>query len=144
MPITPNTLFTTGAVLTSAQQNNFPRGVMALTTTTDNTLTGTTLTGLTTTFTAVANRNYRISVFFVTAQPVAGARFILSFTGSALRLMDYTVAIASFNNYFASSVQTYAAGLQTISVTLTQFGATNPSAGAGNPHQLVIEDIGTA
>jgi len=64
MAINPNTDFSSGAVLTSAQQNRFPRGVMALaTSSTSYTLTtGTVIsTGMTVTWTAVAGRNYKIT-----------------------------------------------------------------------------------
>jgi hypothetical protein len=145
MAITPNTTFTSGQILTAQQQNNFPRGIIAVTTSTSNVLTGTILSGLSTTFTAVANRNYRISVAVVTSQPVAGNRLIVSFNGGSTRAIDFTTGAASFNNLFGSSVQTYSAGSNTIDVTWTQVtGVSTPLAGVGNPHQLIIEDIGTA
>ena len=63
MAITPNTDFTSGQILTAQQQNNFPRGLVALaqSTTTQNTITTEVLaTGMSVTFTAVANRNYKV------------------------------------------------------------------------------------
>lgn len=145
MAITPNTNFSSGQILTAQQQNNFPRGIIAVTTSTSNALTGTTLTGLSTTFTAVAGRNYRISVVVATSQPVAGNRLIVTFTGGSTRAIDFTTGAASFNNLFGSSVQTYSAGSTTIDVTWSQVaGVSTPFAAVGTPHQLVIEDIGTA
>lgn len=145
MAINPNTDFSAGAVYTAAQANRFPRGVMALTTSTSNTITAGVLTGLNTTFTAVANRNYRISVLVVTSQPSSGSRVLVTFTGGSVRVADYTNAIAGFPILYGSSVQTYAAGSQTIQVTLTVVaGTVIGNAGAGNGHQLVIEDIGPA
>lgn len=139
----PNTSFTVGAILTSAQQNRFPRGVMAVTTSTSNTITAGVLTGLTTTFTASANRLYRISVLFVSSCPASGSRVLITFTGGSARIIDYTNAIASFQILQGSAVQTYAAGSQTIQVTLNVVtGTITGNAGAGNGHQLVIEDIG--
>ena len=59
---TPNTNFVSGAVLTAAQQNNFPRGVMGYAEATVNYLNFNAIgTVLTTTFTAVASRYYRIT-----------------------------------------------------------------------------------
>lgn len=65
MAVSPNTDFTAGAVFTAAQANNFPRGVMAyvINTTTNPTVTTTLadVTGMTVTWTAVANRLYRVT-----------------------------------------------------------------------------------
>jgi len=47
MAINPNTDFTSGAVLTAAQQNRFPRGVMALATSSTSYVLTTTLTATT-------------------------------------------------------------------------------------------------
>jgi hypothetical protein len=63
MAITPNTDFTSGQILTAQQQNNFPRGLVALaqSVTTQNTISTEVLsTGMSATFTAVANRNYKV------------------------------------------------------------------------------------
>jgi hypothetical protein len=139
----PNTNFTAGAVYTAAQANRFPRGVMAVTTSTSNTITAGVLTGLNTSFTAVANRNYRISVLFVASAPTAGSRCLVTFTGGSARIIDYTNAIASFPILYGSAVQSYAAGTQNIQVTITVVSGTIVgNAGVGNGHQLVIEDIG--
>lgn len=144
MAINPNTDFSSGAVLTAAQQNRFPRGIMALTTSTSNTITSGVLTGLTTTFTAVANRYYKVSVLFVASAPTSGSRVLVTVTGGSARIIDYTNAIAGFPILTGSCVQTYSAGSQTIQVTLTVFGTIVGNAGAGNGHQLVIEDLGPA
>lgn len=66
MAVNPNTTFTAGAVLTAAQQNRFPRGVMGYVSRTAGDVTLSTsavtdLTGMTTTFTAVANRAYKVT-----------------------------------------------------------------------------------
>ena len=66
MAVNPNTDFTAGAVLTAAQQNRFPRGVMGdASTTSSYNLTGTLadVPGLSFTFTAVAGRLYKF-IFF--------------------------------------------------------------------------------
>lgn len=141
----PNTDFASGAILLAAQQNRFPRGVMAVTTSTSNTIAFGFLAGLTTTFTAVANRLYKISLHIVTSSATPTSRVIVSFTGSATRPIDYTVPNNNFNNLEGFGVQTYAAGVTNINVSWSLIsGSIAPSAAAGNPHQLVIEDLGPA
>jgi len=66
MAISPNDNFTAGQVLTATECNQFPRGVMAYAeSTADYTLTTSDViaTGMTVTFTAVANRYYRITYY---------------------------------------------------------------------------------
>jgi hypothetical protein len=75
MAISPNVDFTSGQVLTAAQQNQFPRGIVAQVSETAN---GTALpteqvTLTASTFTAVANRYYRITYFEPIAQNPGGA-----------------------------------------------------------------------
>jgi hypothetical protein len=65
MAISPNTDFTSGQILTAAQQNNFPRGIMQRVTSAS-TATSTSTEAVTLTlpaFTAVANRMYKITYF---------------------------------------------------------------------------------
>lgn len=139
----PNTDFSSGAVLTAAQQNRFPRGVMALTTSTSNVIAFGVLAGLSTTFTAVANRLYKVSLHIVTSSATPTSRIIVGFTGNSTRPIDYTVAITNLNSITGFGVQTYAAGAQTINVQWSLIsGSVSPAAAAGNPHQLVIEDLG--
>ena len=76
MAISPNDDFTAGQILTAQECNQFPRGVMALaTSTTSYTLTTSEViaTGMTVTFTAVANRYYRITWFEPQAQSASFA-----------------------------------------------------------------------
>jgi hypothetical protein len=133
----------TTQIATTAFVNKAPRGIIVVTSSSSNTLTGSVVTGLTTTFTAVANRYYRISVLLLASMPVAGNRVIVSFTGASTRTADATAGVAGFPVLFGSSVQTYAAGSQTIQVSFTNIAGSNTiNADAGSPHQLVIEDVG--
>jgi hypothetical protein len=139
----PNTTFTSGAVYTADQANRFPRGVMAITTSTSNTISGGYLTGLNTSFTAVANRLYRITVNISASAPVAGSRVIITVNGCVCRLVDYTNAIASFPVFYGSSTQTYSAGVQNLQVLwFNVAGSTVANGGTGNAHQLIVEDLG--
>ena len=143
MAITPNTTFT-ASVLTTTQMNNFPRGVMAVTTSTGNTITAGNLVGLSATFTAVANRNYKISVL-VSSNVTTTGRVIISYGGATNRPIDYTGTAGSFDILTGFDVRTFTAGSQTIQVTWTVIsGAIVANASAGAAHQLIIEDIGTA
>lgn len=147
MAITPNTTFVSGAVLTAAQQNAFPRGIVALTSNATQTITAGVLVGLNTTYTFEAGRNYKIS----TANT-------WSITGDIL--LEIQIAAATVQRYFDSRFSTrsstflaangfyvgaVAAGSKQVTITITNLsGTTFNNGSAANPNQLVIEDIGTA
>jgi hypothetical protein len=159
MAINPNTDFTTGAVLTAAQQNRFPRGVMA-TASSSTSYTVTTsvaiATGMTVTFTAVANRNYRVTYYEpqVQSPSVSG-----SFISLNIRLTN-----AAGTQFQAGLVQTNTSGIinETVTCTyvgtftagsVTLVGCASASTITGTPAltraatllaQLTVEDIGTA
>ena len=158
MAITPNTDFVSGAILTAQQQNNFPRGVMALaTSTTTYTLTTSAAiaTGMTVTFTAVANRNYRVTYYEPQVQTAFG---VSSFCNAEIRLTNAAgtrLQQSIFQNLSSSCngsltpiyVGTFSAG----SVTLVGCGLVSSINGtptfvrsATGPAFLVVEDIGTA
>lgn len=152
MPITPNTNFSVGAVLTAAQQNRFPRGVVAYSqvTTTDSTITSEEVQITGSSFTAVADRYYRITYF----EPGFGAS-----TSAAMTMRVRQTSIAGtvlqsaviFNTGTQqqtgtlSSVSTFAAGSVNVVATLqnsTGTGSANRSATA--VAFLLVEDIGPA
>jgi hypothetical protein len=159
MAINPNTNFTAGAILTADQQNRFPRGVMALATSTTNyTLTTSVViaTGMTATFTAVANRNYKITYFEpqVQASSFPGAISeiqirVTNAAGTQLNKSMFQSAASAVYNYtlMAQSVSTFSAGSVTIvGCATTTFTTGGPSLirGATLPAFLLIEDIGPA
>lgn len=155
---TPNTTFVSGAVLTAAQQNNFPRGVMARSVST----TSYTLplnpslaiaTGMTATFTAVANRFYRITYY----EPQAQTPTVLGNSQSYLKITSFSGTIignAVVTNETATQdqagliiikVATFSAG----SVTVVGTGGTSSLIGAPSfirdatrEALLLVEDIG--
>jgi hypothetical protein len=155
MAINPNTDFSSGAVLTAAQQNRFPRGVMALATSTTSmniTTSPTTATGMTVTFTAVANRYYRVTYYEpqVTAPNVSGGFVVLSIRQGGTQYSSAIVQTqtggynALSNNIF---VGTFTAGSVTLTGTVTASSTTGTPAvnrGTGFPAQLTVEDIGPA
>lgn len=154
MAITNNTDFSAGAILTAQQQNNFPRGVMAIGTRTAATgvLAVDTVTISAITFTAVANRNYRISYYEPQGIGAVGTTFsdvrIRSGTTTAGTLLTLGVNNATNTQRASSMVQgvfTFTAGAQNIVATAgPNAGTINFSAGATFPAFLMVEDLGTA
>ena len=158
MAINPNTDFTSGAVLTAAQQNRFPRGVMALaTSTTSYTLTTSEViaTGMTVTFTAVANRYYRITYFEPQAQSAtfnSNVQLTLRQTNASGTVLQNTI----FQNESAALDQQGMICIRTMTFTagsITVVGTAKVSITTGAPQlvrdstrqaQLLIEDIGPA
>jgi hypothetical protein len=161
MAINPNTDFSSGAVLTAAQQNRFPRGVMALATSSTNYVLTTTLTattGMSVTFTAVANRYYKITYYEPQAQTPQAA---LTYTELDVRLTNAAGASQGTSLIFTPAAspgliqsgvtvlatKTFSAG----SVTLVGCALTSSLAGAPSlirtaPRSsiLLVEDIGPA
>jgi hypothetical protein len=148
MAITPNTTFVSGAILTAAQQNNFPRGVVALTSNATQTITAGVLVGLNTTYTFEAGRTYKISTS--SGWTVSGDILLEIYIAgvSVQRYVDTRSKVTSaglfaqFNGFWVGSV---AAGSKQVTIVVTVLsGAGLNVATTANPNQLVIEDIGTA
>lgn len=160
MAINPNTNFTTGAVYTAAQANRFPRGVMArAVSTTSYTLTtsgsSAIATGMTVTFTAEADRFYRITYY----EPQAQTPTLQGNTQSFLKQSTFSgtvlgnaVMTNETNNLDQSALiiiktATFSAGSQTLVGT----GSTSDLNGAPTfirdstrEALLLVEDIGPA
>jgi len=155
MAIAPNTTFVSGAVLTAAQQNAFGFSTVAMTKTTTMSqsviTTATDLTGATVTWTALANRNYKITFQTYATATDANAPGTVTLNNGATILQYATVNLvgpasgATFNGLY---IGTFSAG----SVTLKLVG----SLGAGGngsvffqsvptlPTFVLVEDIGPA
>jgi len=158
MAINPNTDFSSGAILTADQQNRFPRGVMALaTSTTSYTLTTSEViaTGMSVTFTAVANRYYRITYF----EPQAQTASFASNTSLTLRQTNASGTVLQntvFQNESNATDQSGMTVIRTMTFTagsITVVGTAKCSLTTGTPQlirdstrqaQLLIEDIGPA
>ena len=155
MPINPNTDFTTGAVLTADQQNRFPRGIMAygqLTTSSFfNTIEAVVFT---LSFTAVANRYYRLTYHEPILQVPSGT---LAATEIRFRLNNLTGTEQYFSQAQNNAVNQYAPGytfqrVQTFSAGSTTVVATlKASTGSANAFRsstaigfFMVEDIGPA
>lgn len=152
MAINPNTDFTAGAVLTNTQQNRFPRGIMAYvaSTTTDSTVTSEEVQITSTSFTAVANRYYKITYF----EPGFGSSTAAAMTmrvrqtnisGTVLQsAVVYNTGAQQQQGHLVAFV-TFTAGAVTLVATLQN------SAGTGSANRsstavafLAVEDVGPA
>ena len=159
MAITPNTDFVSGAILTAQQQNNFPRGVMATASSTTNYTVTTSVvisTGMTVTFTAVANRNYRVTYYEPQVQsPSVNGSLVsvqIRLTNAAGTQLQAGIVQTNAASVISESLTvTYIGTLTAGSVTIvgtasasTTTGAPTLSRQATLPAQITVEDIGTA
>ena len=151
-----NTDFVAGNILTAAQQNNFPRGLVSATSVTASSpnFTSETLRVTSPSFTAVANRKYRITYFEPSLQFVSGT---VNNVGMIIRITSIAGAIQTFgeikiqssnnNTGTVSIVKELTAGA-TVMVGTVIANGTSPvaiaSSSASSVTQLIIEDIGSA
>ena len=159
MAITPNDDFTAGQILTATECNQFPRGVMArassptsYTLTTSDTLA----TGMTVTFTAVANRNYKITYFESEVEGPTAATSTTSIrihlTNTAGLLIQQGILSGISAQKVKSAMQitwvgTLTAGSTTIigsAICSVTTGTPLLNRNALSPAFLIVEDIGTA
>jgi len=152
MALSPNDDFTAGQVLTAQECNNWPRGLMALVTndTTDATVTVEEVQ-LTATWTAVANRNYRIMY----TEPQLGGSIATTCT-ARLRQTNVTGTVLNSNtvgitsttlpfNSIVYSIAPIAAGSQTVVATLQYSAGTGTATrSATRLAYLTVEDLGPA
>ena len=153
MAIAPNTTFVSGAVLTAAQQNAFGFGTCQyLAKITSDPLISTITTTITlSSFTFLANRNYKITYF----EPVL---FCSSGSGEATLTIKNTTAVTTIatsattvnvTNSAAGILQfvtTFSAGgaVLSASLTYTGTGTMNAARTATRTAFLLLEDIGPA
>ena len=152
MAVSPNTTFVSGAIYTAQQANNFPRGVMAYSVYTGGnqglTTTVADVTNATGTFTAVANRAYKVTFQGYGSKNVSAGTITFSITDGAGTTTYGSTQIYSINaqalNYsFTGLVTTLTAGTQTIKIrAVTDVTTAAIFMSAGNPGVFIIEDIG--
>ena len=155
MAINPNTTFVANAVLPASQMNRLPFGIVALATnTTANQPTITTkvdLTGMSVTWTAIANRNYKITYHIYAIPTTTNACFSVnlqqSTTVKQISITNGGVATAgtTCNGIYISS---FSAGSTTLKLTgattAGSLGSFTFAADATLPWILCVEDIGPA
>ena len=160
MATTPNTTFTAGAILTAAQQNNFPRGLMTAVVTDTNPYTLTTsiaiATGMTVTWTAVANRIYRITYIEPECSTSTVAASTTTLTLKITNAAGLTYANTTIQTPAAATLKapmicqafiTPAAGSVTFvgcASTSSTTGAPGLNRGAFSTAKIYVEDIGGA
>lgn len=154
----PNVDFTAGSVLLASQQNRLPRGVMQFASSPTNytlTITDTIATGMSATFTAVADRYYRVTYYEPQAQtPSAVSGFVnlsIKLDNAAGATVSYgriqtSAALMITGNVNTVAVITYAtSGNKTVvgvaSVNVTT-GAPTLQRSAQQPAFVLVEDIG--
>ncbi len=153
MAISPNDNFTAGQILTAQECNNWPRGVMAYNevTATDNTITAEEVQITGSSFTAVANRYYRVTYFEPTLIGSAGGTFqqrirLTNLAGTLQQVSNVTmVVIGNAGAGICSTVVTLTAGTQNFVGTLQASAGTGTSSrSATGKAWLLVEDIGPA
>ena len=151
MAITPNTLFSSGAVYTADQANRFPRGVMQYNTnsTTDASVTAEEIQITLSAFTGVAGRLYRVSYY----EPGFG-----SSTGAAMtmriRLTNLAGAVQQagivYNtgtqqqNGFIQNVVSFTGSTVLVATLQNSAGTGSANRSATSQAVLIVEDIGAS
>jgi hypothetical protein len=157
MAINPNTDFTAGAVLTADQQNRFPRGIVAYTqsTTATGTITAEVVTLTSSSFTAVANRYYKITYFEPLIQSSApppsyftAAIRLTNISGARLQYSELEPVISTGGDgqlMMLQAIVTFSAGSTTVCGTLrAQSNSITAFANADVRRFILVEDIGPA
>jgi len=156
MAINPNTDFSAGAVLTAEQMNRLPRGVMSYTSTTtsDATITAEEIQITGGSFTAVANRYYRITYYEpqLAVPATAGAYITIrlrltNLSGTVYQTGVFQTGPANVVNSTSTihSVNTFSAGSVTLVASLQcNTGTGSATRSSTQPAFLLVEDIGPA
>jgi hypothetical protein len=146
-----NTTFVAGNVLTAAQMNNLPFGSAGYATNTSLSQTVTTLTDITSlsvTFTAVANRIYKVEgwVYLATTEGTNVAGTYIRNGATTLQVSAYNLQIANVAySTYVCYVGTFTAGSTTLKLSAQRqagSGTVTASAAATNPAQFLVTDIG--
>ena len=154
----PNTTFTSGAILTAAQMNNLPFGLCGLQTLTTQFATSATHTifqdtGATLTITEVSGRRYKISMLS-NPYPSGGLqsiRFALKRGASTLREWTYSTAVLDAGvslpvvmEYVYTSVGSGSATYKMQMAAQASNTTVNDYGDGTFPRQFIIEDLGPA
>ena len=148
MAVSPNTNFTSGQILTAAQQNNFPRGVMGyVISTTSPTVTTSTadVQNMTVTWTAVANRLYRATFEgFVGVTSASSSQFFFTDTSNVIQDSWYQdIPSGAFATICLQHLFTIGAGSQTLKVRASTSAGTMTFYGTSSRQfSFIIEDLG--
>jgi hypothetical protein len=157
MAISPNVDFVAGAILTASQQNQFPRGIVAYTQSTSSSasITAETVTLTSTSFTAVANRYYKVTYFEPVLQAsgtppgyISARIRLTNISGTIFQFADMEPVVSSSSDGQMMSmmtVVTLTAGATTICGTLQANSNSVVAFGNANARRFImVEDIGPA
>ena len=146
---TPNSTFVANTVLTAAQQNNFPFGVMGYVSKVDAdfaiTTGTTTITGSTITFTGVAGRIYKASFQGLAQKNTADNVMNFRIHKAGTQISQSSMYLVSGAYYIPNGIAVFTA---TGSTAMTVQASADSGTGtlycsATFPFTFVIEDIGT-
>ena len=155
MAIAPNTTFTSGAILTAAQMNALPWGIVAIGQRTSNqTLAGVeAITVTTSAFTAVANRYYKITFYEPnvvyqsgTVNYVEQLMYKTNLAGTQLQYGPFVITSNLRGRGVLELTTTFAAGSTVIvgSLSPSGGGTVTATSSATFPAQIIVQDIGPA
>ena len=151
MAIAPNTTFVSGAVLTAAQQNAFGFSTCQYNskTTSDATITTIVTTITLASFTAIANRNYKLTYFEPVIFCTSGVGELTMTLKNGATTIATTIAPVSTSvsgQGILQFVTTLAAGATVITSHLTYSGVGSATASrtATRTAFVLVEDIGPA
>ena len=149
MAINPNTNFVANAVLTAAQANRWPRGIMALATRNTNYAPDTTISDFASvTFTAEANRYYKYSLFIPGADSSAAILVTILLTNAAnVDVNAFSQSIRGpglLDTFSCVTVRTETAGSITRKIRMETSAGNASMCSAGSIGYFLVEDIGPA
>lgn len=152
MAITPNTTFSPGDVLTAAQMNRLPWGIMATASKTSNQTgisTVTDITSLSVTFTAVSTRYYRTTIYSLVRQNTGAGTSVIQITdGSNVQKTEgdfYLAAPGTFGTLCVQCIETGLSGSTTRKGRATTASNTmDVIASSTFPAFILVEDLGQA
>lgn len=146
----PNTTFTSGAVYTADQANRFPRGIVAYgtNTATDSTVTVEEQEVAPITFTAVANRYYRLTYYEPAFGSTTGAGMTMRIRQTNITGTVLQTAMVYNNSFYqqggiCTGYATFSAGSVTILATLQNSAGTGGATRSATSYAfLSVEDVG--
>ena len=153
MAISPNTTFVAGNILTASQQNAFGFGIVAYQAdAVAASFAGETVNIISSSFTAIANRYYRITYFQPQMQINANDGYSLIKIRKGTTTAGTQIQQGFISNPTSglptsgtvSAVTTLTAGAQQVCATITSTNTTTTNTSATNFGYLLVEDIGPA
>lgn len=154
MAITPNTTFVSGNVLTAAQMNRLPWGIVAYgDKTTDQTGIGvgpTDVTGLSVTWTANSSRYYRVTVYLAPIRQRTAAGIVVPVIADGSNVTktqaNISLGIDAFTSIAIADIETGLSGSVTRKLRIgTTAGTVDVlSATATEGNYIIVEDLGEA